>query len=122
MSTILTPMALNKSRQLLGKDHLNSFIPTVRAQQFSDSFKSFTFIVEKKINNEVENIFLHDEGNNLKSLSSNLSKVSSTTVVAKKGIVEPRQMILFNGQIISSKENNEKNEVISFDQLKISCI
>ena len=102
MSTILTSMALNKSRQLLGKDHLNSFIPTVRAQQFSDSFKSFTFIVEK-INNEVENIFLHDEANNLKSLSSNLSKVSSTTVVAK-GIVEPRQMILFNGQIISSKE------------------
>lgn len=120
MSTILTPMALNKSRQLLGKDHLNSFIPTVRAQQFSDSFKSFTFIVEKKINNEVENIFLHDEGNNLKSLSSNLSKVSSTTVVAKKGIVEPRQMILFNGQIISSKENNEKNEVISFDQLNVN--
>ena len=120
MSTILTPIALNKSRQLLGKDHLNSFIPTVRAQQFSDSFKSFTFIVEKKINNEVENIFLHDEGNNLRSLSSNLSKVSSTTVVAKKGIVEPRQMILFNGQIISSKENNEKNEVISFDQLNVN--
>ena len=41
-------------------------------------------------------------------------------MVAKKGIVEPRQMILFNGQIISSKENNEKNEVISFDQLNVN--
>ena len=28
-------------------------------------------------------------------------------------------MILFNGQIISSKENNEKNEIIKFEQLNI---
>ena len=57
LSTLLTPMALNKSRQLLGQDQLNSFLPTIRAQQFSDSFKGFTFIVEKKSNNEVKNIF-----------------------------------------------------------------
>ena len=49
-------------------------LPTVRTQQFSDSFKGFTFIVEKKINNEFKNIFLHDKGNNLKNLSSNTSK------------------------------------------------
>ena len=47
-STFLTPLALNKSRQLLGKDQLNSFLPTVRSQQFTDSFQGFTFIVEKK--------------------------------------------------------------------------
>ena len=47
LSTFLTPVALNKSRQLLGKDQLNSFLPTIRSQQFSDSFKGFTFIVEK---------------------------------------------------------------------------
>ena len=115
----MTPLALNKSRQLLGKDHLNSFIPTVRAQQFSDSFKSFTFIVEKKINNEVENIFLHDEGNNLKNLSSNISDTASTTVVAEKGIVGERKIFLINGQIISSKKNLEKNEIIKFEQLNI---
>ena len=39
LSTVLTPLALNKSRQLLGKDQLNSFLPTVRIQQFTDSFK-----------------------------------------------------------------------------------
>ena len=33
------------------------FLPTIRTQQFSDSFKGFTFIVEKKVNNEIQNIF-----------------------------------------------------------------
>ena len=49
LSAFLTPIALNKSRQLLSEDQLNSFLPTIRTQQFSDSFKGFTFIVEKKL-------------------------------------------------------------------------
>ena len=47
-STIITPFALHKSRQILSNDNFNSFLPTIRIQQFSDSFKGFTFIVEKK--------------------------------------------------------------------------
>ena len=73
-SIFLTPSALNHSRQLLNKDNLNSFLPTIRSKQFSDSFKGFTYIVEKKFNNEVQNIFLHDKGGNLKNLTSNLVK------------------------------------------------
>ncbi len=119
LSTFLTPLALNKSRQLLGQDQLNSFIPTIRSQQFSDSFKGFTFIVENKFNNEIENIFLHDTGNNLKNLSPNIKEVTSTTVVAQKGVVNERKMFLFNGQIISSKDNNNENEIIKFEQLNI---
>ena len=108
LSTFFTPLALNKSRQLLSVDQLNSFLPTVKSQQFSDSFKGFTFIVEKKFKNEVENIFLHDTGNNLKNLSSNVSNTTSTTVIAERGIIDERKMILFNGQIISSKKNNNR--------------
>ena len=119
LSTFLTPLALNKSRQLLSNDRVNSFLPTIRSQQFSDSFKGFTFIVEKKIDNEIQNIFLHDSGNNLKNLSSNSTNVKNTTIVAKKGIVENRIMILFNGQIISSSSNDEENEIIKFEQLNI---
>ena len=119
LSAVLTPVALNKSRQLLSKDQMNSFLPTIRSQQFSDSFKGFTYIVKKKINNEIENIFLHDTGNTLKNLSSNTSNVASTTVIAEKGIVEERKMILFNGQIISSKNENQDNEIIRFEQLNI---
>lgn len=118
LSTFLTPLALNKSRDLLNKDQLNSFLPTVRSQQFSDSFKGFTFIVDKKINNEVENIFLHDTGKNLQKFSSNSSDVSSTTIVAKKGVINKRNLFLINGQIISAKKSDI--EVIDFEQLDIN--
>ena len=73
---------------------------------------------KKKSNNEIQNIFLHDIGSNLKNLSPNVSSVSSTTIVANKGLVNEIKMILFNGQIISSKDNNE-NEIIKFEQLNI---
>jgi len=119
LSIFLTPYALNKSRQLLSEDQLNSFLPTIRSQQFSDSFKGFTFIVDEKFNNELKNIFLHDTGNSLKNLSSNTSNVTSTTIIAEKGIVEERKMFLFNGQIISSQEDNIKNEIVKFEQLNI---
>ena len=56
-SIFLTPYALKKSRYLLSKDNLNSFLPTIRSNQFSDSFKGFTYIVEKKFNNEIKNVF-----------------------------------------------------------------
>ncbi len=118
-TTFVTPNALNKSRKLLSYENLNSFLPTVKSQQFSDSFKGFTFIVEKKINNEIKNIFLHDKGNNLKNLSSNISKISNTTILAENGIVDQKKLFLFNGQILTSKKNNTENEIIKFEQLNI---
>ncbi len=117
-TTFITPLALNKSRLLLSNESFGSFVPTVRTQQFSDSFKGFTFIVEKKINNELKNIFLHDKGNNLKNLSSNTSKITSTTILAESGIANEKMLVMFNGQIISTKENFE-NEIIRFEQLNI---
>ena len=119
-SVFLTPYALNKSRNLLSKDDLNSFLPTIRANQFSDTFKGFTYIVEEKFNNEIKNVFLHDKGNNLKNLTSSSDDVVDVTVVAQEGIVLDREMVLINGQIISSKKNNEENEILKFSQLKIA--
>jgi len=118
LSTFITPVALNKSRQLISNDNLNSFLPTIKTQQFSDSFKGFTFIVEKKINNEIQNIFLHDKGKNLKNLSSNVSETSATTIIAENGVIDDQRMLLFNGQIISAKKNSD-NEIIKFEQLNI---
>ena len=117
-STYVTPLALNKSRQMLSNSDFNSFLPTIRTQQFSDSFKGFTFIVEKKQDNKLQNIFLHDKGDNLKNLSSNTSEISETTITAENGLLEEKKMYLFNGQIISSKKNTE-NEIIKFEQLTI---
>ena len=118
-SIYLSPLALNKSRQLLSNDKFNSLLPTVRSQQFSDSFKGLTFIVEKKVDKEIQNVFLHDTGNNLRNLSSNTSNILSTTVIAKRGIVEKRKLLLVDGKIISNKKDSQENELISFDQLNI---
>ena len=119
MSIFLTPVALNKSRVLLSKDNLNSFLPTIRSQIFTDSFKGFTFKVDKKINNEIEGIFLHDTGSNLRNLSSNTSNVTSTSIIAEKGVVDERNIYLIKGQIISSKKGNNL-EIIDFDELNIN--
>ena len=97
LSVFIAPYALNKSRQLLNEDQLNSFLPTVRSQKFSDTFKGFTFIVEKKEKNEIKNIFLHDTGSNLNNLSSDPSDTSSTTIIAEKGVVDNRNLFLIDG-------------------------
>ena len=117
-STILTPLALYKSRSLLSNDKFNSFLPTVKKQTFSDNFKGFTFIVEEKVGNEVKNIFLNDKGNNLKNLSTNTEEAKDITIIAQSGIVDKKKFFLINGQIISSKEN-DKNDVVKFEELAI---
>jgi len=118
-STLITPLALNKSRSIISQNNFNSFLPTIRIQQFSDSFEGFTFIVEKKFNNSIENVFIHDNSNTLKNLTSDQESNSSTTIIAENGLVEEKKMVLFNGQIISSKKDNSKNEIIKFKQLNI---
>ena len=118
-SSFITPLALNKSRQLLSTEDLTSFLPTIKVQQFSDSFRGVTFIVDEKINNEIKNIFLQDNANILKNLSSNNERNNSNTIIASSGLVEDKKLILFNGQIISSSRDNSENDIIKFQQLNI---
>ena len=94
MSTFITPYALNKSRESLKKENFNSFLPTIRSQQFSDSYKGFTFFVERKINDKIKNIFLHDTGNNLKNLTSNSSDINEIIIFAQDGLVKERNLFL----------------------------
>ena len=118
-ASIITPLVLNKSRVLIGTQGFNSFLPTIRVKQFSDSFQGFTFMVEKKFKNEIQNVFIHDKSNTLKNLTSDKSNKSSTTILSEKGIVGEKKMVLFNGQIISTDQNNLKNNIVKFEQLNI---
>ena len=120
LTIIITPYYLSKSRQLLSNDKVNSFLPTIKKKQFSDTFKNFTFFVENKNNNEIENIFLHDKGNSLKGLASNKKDKSETTILAQKGIVKDKRLLLLKGQIIYSKEDNLDNEIIEFEQMNVN--
>ena len=102
-SNLITPLALNKSRSILGQNNFNSFLPTIRVQQFSDSFEGFTFIVEKKIKDNIENVFIHDNSNTLKNLTSNKESDTSTTIIAKNGLVKEKKMVLFHQKKIIVK-------------------
>ena len=118
-TTFLTPLSFNKSRSLLSQEEYNSILPTLKTQEFNDTFKGLIFFVEKKVNNQLQNVFLQDKGNHFKNLSSDISKNSITNIMAQKGIIENKRIILLNGQIISSSLDSSDNEIIRFDQLNI---
>jgi len=117
-SVFLTPLALNKSRLLINKDGLSSFLPTLRVQQFNDSFRGFTFFVQKRAENKIEKVFIHDKANVLKNLTSGESETNATTIVAESGLIKEKRLILFNGQIISNKIDSKTN-IIKFEQLNL---
>lgn len=119
LSTFLTPFTLHKSRLLLSNDQFNSFLPAVKSQKFTDTFKGMTFIVNEKKENEVQDVFIHDKGNNFKNLTSNTKDAGSITIIAKNGLIDKKKFYLLNGQIITSKNKNEKIEIIKFKQLNI---
>ena len=118
-SVFITPSALNTSRKLLGNEKIVSILPTLKIQQFSDSFKGLTFIVDDKFENQLKNIFLHDKSNILKNISSDQKTETSSTIIAKTGIVEEKKLILFNGLIISESKGNIQNDIIKFEQIDI---
>ena len=119
-SVFLTPTMMNKSRQLLAKDEFNSILPTLKTNEFNNSFKNLIFFVEKKVDNKIQNIFLQDNGNYLKKLTPNSSNNQITKIIAKSGIVNKKELYLINGQIISFNKENKKNELIKFDQLTLN--
>ena len=49
LTTLITPLVLNKSRLLLSNESFGSFVPTVRTQQFSDYLKDLHSLLKKKI-------------------------------------------------------------------------
>lgn len=118
-STLITPYSLNKSRNLLSKKSTISIIPIIKKNQFSDNYKGLTIIVDDKVKNEIKNIFIFDESENFKSLNSNKEKKSSINIISQGGIIEDNQMILINGQVISSTKDNAENKVVKFNQMKI---
>lgn len=118
-SLFITPYSLNKSRNLLSKKSTVSIMPTIKKNQFSDNFKGLTIIVDDKIKNEIKNIFIFDESENFKHLNSNKQKKELINIVSENGIIEENQMILINGQIISSNFDNLENRVVKFNQMNI---
>ena len=62
---------------------------------------------------------MYDKSKALKNLTSNDAEFSTTTIIAKEGIVEEKKMVLFNGNIISTNKNNQKSNIVKFEQINI---
>ena len=114
-STLITPTALNHSRNLIKESGVNTLSNLLKPNIFSDTFKGLTFYVGKKKNNVIENIFIKDDGNNLSNLLPEKSISRNQTIIAEKGIIDENKIILEDGVIQSlDKDNNLK--IVQFER------
>jgi lipopolysaccharide export system permease protein len=119
-SVLITPYTLNQSRKLLSNKNEISIFPILKENQFIDAYKGVTLIVGKKIENEVQNIFIYDNSNNFKSLQSNNAKNESLNIIAQKGIAEKDQLVLLKGQLITTLSDNTNSKIVNFDQMNLN--
>ena len=114
-STIITPTALNKSRNLIKQSGVDTVTSLIKSNTFSDAFKGLTFYVGEKENNVVKNIFIKDESNSLNSLLPESSAAKNKTVIAERGIIDKNKIILEKG-IIQSFEKDNTVKIIQFNK------
>ena len=118
-ATFITPNSLNKSREIIRLSDFDSMSSVIKTNDFSDSFKDLTmFIGNKNINNEMNNIFIRDEGGFLKGLVAGNEKTINTTVIAKTGFIDNKRLVLING-LIQTQDKNGKLNNVSFKKTEI---
>jgi lipopolysaccharide export system permease protein len=119
-SVLITPYTLNQSRKLLSNKNEISIFPILKENQFIDAYKGVTLIVNKKIENEIQNIFIFDNSNSFKSLHSNNEKNQTLNIVAQKGIVKKDKLVLLSGQLITTMTDKKNSKIVKFDQMNLN--
>tara|TARA_B100001093_G_scaffold465597_1_gene483385 strand:+ start:1026 stop:2168 length:1143 start_codon:yes stop_codon:yes gene_type:complete len=114
-STIITPTALNKSRNLIKQSGVDTVSNLLKPNVFADTFKGLTFYIGEKNNNEIKNIFIKDEGNNLTNLLPEETTPKNKTVIAESGIINKNKIILKKG-VIQSYESDNTIRIIQFNK------
>ncbi len=114
-STIITPTALNKSRNVIKKSGVDTISSLVKPNVFADTFKGLTFYIGEKKENVVKNIFIKDEGNTLNNLLPEKKATKNKTIIAESGIIDKNRIILEKG-IIQSYENNNSIRIVQFNK------
>jgi lipopolysaccharide export system permease protein len=111
-AVILTPNALNKSRNFIKSSGFDSMTSIIKINDFSDSFRNVTMYVSSKDeNNELTNIFIRDTGNTFSGLVSNKDTSRDTTITAEKGYFDKNILVLIDGTIQTKNENKEINTI-----------
>ena len=111
-AVIITPTALNKSRNLIKFSDFNSLNSVIKTNAFSDSFDNLTFYIEKRNSlNEMENIFIRDEANTFRGMVTDSQNASNTTIIAKKGYIKNKKLFLIDGVIQTQNINGDIDNI-----------
>lgn len=118
MSSLVTPITLNYSRDLIKNSELQ-FVPSLlKEKQFNDTVEGLTIFVNTKNPDGVyENIFIRDEGTTLTNVSSG---EGSSTIFAKSGYIsrDEKSLILNDGNIQRDTKDGTVN-IIKFEKTSI---
>ncbi len=114
-STIITPTALNISRNLIKHSGIDTISSFIKPNIFADTFKGLTFYIESKNDNRIKNIFIRDDGNNLNNLLPENSDSKDQTILAESGFIQDNKIILENG-LIQSYDQNNTIRIIQFNK------
>ena len=114
-STIITPTALNISRNLIKHSGIDTISSFIKPNIFADTFKGLTFYIESKNDNRIKNIFIRDDGNNLNNLLPENSDSKDQTILAESGFIQDNKIILENG-LIQSYDQKNTIRIIQFNK------
>tara|TARA_B100000579_G_C22815080_1_gene847401 strand:- start:811 stop:1722 length:912 start_codon:yes stop_codon:yes gene_type:complete len=114
-STIITPTALNISRNLIKQSGIDTVSNLLKPNTFSDTFKGLTFYVGEKNQNVIKNIFIKDDANNLDNLLPEENGSKNQTIIAESGIIAENKLILEKG-IIQSFDKEDSIKIIQFNK------
>ena len=107
MNLIIVPYSLDKGRSYFRNSDIDLFSSILKEKKFIDTVKNLTIFIEHKDAEKLNNIFIKEE----------ISKNQSQIIVAQSGLIKSdkysREIILNNGKIIDSKNNNQN--IINFD-------
>ena len=119
-STVITPTALNKSRNLVKKSGVDTVSNLIKPNSFADTFKGLTFYIGQKDDNIIKDIFIKDDGNTLNNLlpEEDISP-KNQTIIAEKGIIDRTKIILEKG-IIQSYEEDNTLKIIQFNKTQLN--
>ncbi len=120
LAFFINPSVLYKSRILLKESTSKQISSVIKSNDFSDSFKNVTFYVDNKNDEgEMTNIFIRDNTNALSTIIAETEGNNNTTIIAKKGIIIDRKLILFEGLIQTENKTGEiKN--IDFEKTELA--
>jgi len=108
LAVVISPSALNKSRSLLKNSDNQLIASVIKSNDFSDAFNDVTIFVENKNDDgEMSKIFIRDESNAISAISAESEDKKNTTIIANKGKIENKKLILFNGLIQTQNQSGD---------------